>query len=123
MQSDELKHRLKNVQRSKRITKRQNDRLREKINKIIVSEGIDLSEGDEDEIEELFSQADKDVEKNHSREHFQRIFWEQQRNYNKLKNKKRMRWHPLMIRFALNLRYLSGTAYRSVGNFLALPSQ
>ena len=34
-----------------------------------------------------------------------------------------MRWHPLMIRFALNLRYLSSTAYRSVGNFMALPSQ
>ena len=34
-----------------------------------------------------------------------------------------MRWHPLMIRFALNLRYLSSTAYRSVGNFIALPSQ
>ena len=28
-----------------------------------------------------------------------------------------------MIRFALNLRYLSSTAYRSVGSFLALPSQ
>ena len=123
LQSGELKDRLKNVQRSKRISKRQNDRLREKLIKLIGSDGIDLSEDDEDEIEELFSQTDEDVKKNHGHEHFQRIFWEQQRDYNKLKNKKRMRWHPLMIRFALNLRYLSSTAYHSVGSFLELPSQ
>lgn len=28
-----------------------------------------------------------------------------------------------MIRFALNLKYLSSNAYRAVGNFLALPSK
>ena len=44
-------------------------------------------------------------------------------SYNKQKNKRGMRWHPLIIRFALNLRYLSATAYKAVGNFLALPSK
>ena len=34
-----------------------------------------------------------------------------------------MKWHPLFICFALILRYLSCTVYRSNGNFLALPSQ
>ena len=123
LQSEELKDRLKNIQRSKKNVKRQNDRLIEKLNKVIGSEGIELLEDDEHEIEELFSHVDKDIERNHNREHFQRIFWEQQRDYNKLKNKRSMKWHPLMIRFALNLRYLSSTAYRSIGNFLALPSQ
>ena len=71
----------------------------------------------------VFSHTDEEVNKNHTQQHFQRIFWEQQHTYNRLKNKKRMRWHPLMIRFELNLRYLSSTAYRSVGSFLALPYQ
>ena len=123
LQSGELKDRLKSVQRSRRNVQRNAARLREKLDRIIGTEGIELAEDDEEEMEELFSHADEEISKNHTREHFQRIFWEQQRSYNKLKNKKRMRWHPLMIRFALNLRYLSSTAYRSVRSFLALPSQ
>ena len=36
-----------------------------------------------------------------------------------------MRWHPLVIRFALNLRYLSGTAYQAVlqSGMISLPSE
>jgi len=36
-----------------------------------------------------------------------------------------MRWHPVVIRFALNLRYMSTTAYRGVkqSGFLKLPSE
>ena len=33
----------------------------------------------------------------------QKTFWEQQTKYNALKNKKQMRWHHLVLRFALNL--------------------
>ena len=65
-----MKDRLKNVQRSKRIAKRQNDRLRERLNKIIGSEGVELSDDDEDEIEELLSQTENEVKRNYSREHF-----------------------------------------------------
>ena len=36
-----------------------------------------------------------------------------------------MRWHPLVIRFALNLKYLSSLAYTVVlkSGFLSLPSE
>ncbi len=33
----------------------------------------------------------------------QMIFWEQQKSYNSLNNKRQMRWHPLVLRFSLNL--------------------
>ena len=58
-----------------------------------------------------------------ARSHFLSTFWEQQQHYNQLKDKRQMRWHPLIIRFALNLKYISSNAYRAVGNFLALPSK
>ena len=51
------------------------------------------------------------------------IFWEQQLQYNHLNSKRSMKWHPLMIRFALNLKYLSTSAYRAVGGFISLPSE
>ena len=33
--------------------------------------------------------------------------------YNGLKDKRQMRWHPYMIRFALNLKYQSSSAYKA----------
>lgn len=123
LQPQELTTRLKNVQRAKRIAERSVARLKEKLSGIIDREGVDLSEDDSCELEELFMEADKEVSKKLSREHFQRTFWEQQRSYNKLSSKRRMRWHPLMIRFALNLRYLSSTAYQALQHFIALPFQ
>ena len=55
----------------------------------------------------------------------QRIFWEQQKQYSQLKYKRQMRWHPLVIRFALNLKYLSSSAYRAMhrSGVISLPSE
>ena len=55
----------------------------------------------------------------------QRIFWDQQALYNQLSDKRQMRWHPMVMRFALNLKYLSTSAYRAVhqSGLLHLPSQ
>ena len=43
-----------------------------------------------------------------------RIFGEQQRKYSVIKDKRQIRRHPLVVRFALNLRYYSGAAYRAI---------
>ncbi len=55
----------------------------------------------------------------------QHIFWQQQCRYNELKEKRQMKWHPLLIRFALNLKYLSSTAYQAIreSGMIALPSE
>ena len=97
-------------------------RLKEKLYSKIEEEGVELSEEDCNDLTEIFEQADKETKKL-TREHFQKIFWEQQRTYNELQSKKSIRWHPLMIRFALNLKYLSTSAYRALSSFIALPSQ
>ena len=34
--------------------------------------------------------------------------------YNSLRDKRQMKWHPLVIRFALNLKYMSTSAYQAV---------
>lgn len=52
---------------------------------------------------------------------FECIPWEEQT----LKEKRQMKWHPLIIRFALVLRYVSTSGYRVAANsgFLSLPSE
>ncbi len=98
------------------------ERMKSKLNRIISNECIQLSPyKNEKEFEAVFSETDKYVSENFERQHFNRIFWEQQRKYQQLKNAKGMRWHPLLIRFALNLMYMSSSAYRAMRNFFQLP--
>ena len=53
------------------------------------------------------------------------IFWDQQLKYNNLKDKRQMKWHPLVVRFALNLKYVPTSAYRAIrqGGIINLPSE
>ena len=55
----------------------------------------------------------------------QRLFWDQQMVYNSLKDKRQMKWHLLVIRFALNLKYLSTSSYKAMrqSGILHLPSE
>ena len=120
LSNKDLATRLKNVQAAKRAAVRSASRLNGKLQAMIEKEGIDLGEEDASDMEELMGEVDESVK---AKKHFRCIFWKQQQVYHSLDNKRRMRWHPLMIRFALNLKYLSNSAYRAVGNFIALPSK
>ena len=56
---------------------------------------------------------------------FRRLFWDEQLKVNQLKNSKQMRWHPMMIRWCLNLKLLSSSSYHALrtSGFLKLPSE
>ena len=56
---------------------------------------------------------------------FKRIFWDQQLQAARLSDMRQMRWHPVMIRWCLNLKMLSSAAYHAMrtSNFITLPSE
>jgi len=119
---EESSERLENLQKAKRALTRRNQRLKEKLHKIIDKDGLQLHDDDAAIFGQIFEDADTAI-KSSTTGQFQQLFWEQQQRYNSLKDKRGMRWHPLMIRFALNLKYLSSSAYKAVGQFLTLPSE
>ena len=56
---------------------------------------------------------------------FKHLFWEQQMQAARLSNLKQIRWHPVMIKWCLNLKLLSSSSYhvlRTTG-FIHLPSE
>ena len=67
------------------------------------------------EIETLFPDPDS----------FQRIFWAEQVKYNQLKEKSAMRWHPLIVKWALYIRSKSSKGYEAMreSGFINLPSE
>ena len=85
-----------------------------------------LKEEDNEEVETLVSEVSPEIEKIWPDPHsFQRIFWEEQMKYNQLENKSAMRWHPLIVKWALLIKSQSSKAYQSMRDlgFVNLPSE
>ena len=98
------------------------EKLKRKCNELISKSGENFNEIENVDIENLLESCKSDVEKQFEENSFQRIFFEQQIKYNKLKNKSSMCWHPSMIRFCLYIKHKSTKAYDSLRYFINLPS-
>ena len=62
----------------------------------------------------LLNVYEKDAIKDKSDNSFHKIFWAQQVKALTVKTKSQIRWHPLMIRWALYLHHRSSGAYETL---------
>ena len=60
-----------------------------------------------------------------SNDSFKKLFWEQQLKALSCKDPRQRRWHPLIIKWCLNLHMMSGAAYHNLrtSGMLVLPSE
>ena len=116
---------MRNLHQSLRSTKQQVKRLESKAEALIQKKSVALQPADAEDISRIVTDVTQDVKDSFPVDSPQRVFWEQQAKYNALRDKRQMRWHPLMIRFALNLKYLSSSAYRGImeSGLISLPSE
>lgn len=65
------------------------------------------------------------IAQSYPQDSFAHIFWESQHQASSLKDARSMRWDPLMIRWCLYLRHMSGRAYEMLreSGVIKLPSQ
>ena len=88
--------------------------LEVKIHSLIEAQSVSLQEEDANDVNAVIKAVQPLVEEQFPANTPQRIFWDQQVQFNNLKSKRQMRWQPLVIRFALNLKYMSMSAYKAV---------
>ena len=117
--------RLRNLHCSLRVLKQRICRLEARLERLTESEGLSLREDDVDDLSVIFQDVSSTVNERYPPDSPQRVFWDQQMKYNSLNHKRQMKWHPLVVRFALNLKYISSTAYRALrqGGIINLPSE
>ena len=117
--------RLKNLRQSLKTAKQQIRRLESRVQLLIDKEGITLEKEDAEDVLSITNELDATVRDTYPEDTPQRVFWEQQKICNRLKDKRQMKWHPLVLRFALNLKYMSTSAYRAVrqSGVIKLPSE
>lgn len=96
-------------------TRKQNQRLRDKIAKLLDREG--------EFIDEELSKNLTDAMKANGLTEFQKLFINQQIMASKVKSARGRRWHPAFIRFALDIQTHSPKDYEILGKYVTLPSE
>ena len=121
-EKDDRLERLHNLQRQ---TKRKADHLSAKIAENIEHKGVIVDEAMHHDLTQIVNDHTSKVNATYPNDCFQKLFWMQQQKASALTNARSMRWHPLMIKWCLYLRHLSGRAYEMLreSGCITLPSQ
>ena len=125
LRTPEKTDRLKRMHSELRCTQVKKERLKSKLAKAIEEEGVVVDADTDADLHEVMTNNDAQIVKTYPEHSFQQVFWKQQRKAAKLKDSRSMRWHPLIIKWCLYLRHVSGRAYETLrsSGCIRLPSQ
>ena len=89
------------------------------------SEGVEVDEVMDRDLQSIMNEESAQIQKSFSNEPFKRLFWEQQLQALHAKDRRQLRWHPMLIKWCLNLKLLSSSSYRALrsSGVLVLPSE
>ena len=109
-----------------RTAKRQISRLYARIDNLIEQRSVEVDDDLDKHLKGITEQYSSTIADSHPKGSFARSFWESQCKALSLKNMKSMTWDPVIIRWCLYLRHLSGSsAYEMLreSGVIKLPSQ
>ena len=122
---EELSSRLRKVHELQVSSAQKVKQLTAKLQVTVEKMGHSVDKEMHSEILQIMDKHKSIIEDTHSPESFQRIFWNQQLKAATCSDSRGMRWHPLMIKWALYLQHQSSGAYETLrsSGCISLPSQ
>ena len=139
LRTPQQKSRILSLRKKCKITKAQNRKLSDKLNKLISSSGVTTDKQLQEDLLLAIDKIEKDTEQL-AQNGFQKMFWEQQVRFYvclstctliivqvsaaKVEGKQGIRWHPLFIRWCLNIMLSSPKTYNIIreSGVIHLPS-
>ena len=99
--------------------------LNEKIKNFTEAKGITVDSDLHNDLSSIMKDSFSSVLAKFPEGSFQRLFWEQQFKASRVSCAKNMKWHPMMVRWCLNLKLLSTSCYHALrtSGFVKLPSE
>ena len=99
-------------------------RLKLKIRESTEKHGIVVHSDFHQDLSSIMESSNEMIVQEYPPGSFRRLFWDEQLKANRLKDTRQMRWHPMLIRWCLNLKLLSSSSYHSLrtSGFIKLPS-
>ena len=98
-------------------------RLKDKVRTLLKQGDMVDSELHSDLLHIMNENVDQ-IRKAYPENSFSRLFWDEQLKAASTKDPRQVRWHPVLIKWCLNLKLLSSSAYHAMrtSGFLKLPS-
>ena len=100
-------------------------RLQQKIKEATTAQGITVDNDLHHDLKQIMDDSNQKVLEEYGEDSFQCLFWKEQFNALKKRGPTAMRWHPMMIRWCLHIKFLSSAAYNAIrsAGFISLPSE
>ena len=109
--------------REKGVSARRLRQLQEQIAKLTSENGVDVEEELAADLALIMEQASEKVCSTFAEGSFQHLFWKQQMEAHLATKPQQRRWHPLLIKWCLNLRISSAAYNLCTSGMLLLPSE
>ena len=125
LSTPEKVNKLKNLKTRVRAAERANDKLRARIKKLTTEHGENIDPTLQEDLLSVMGENNKKIKSTYPENSFARVFWEQQLQAASVKDKRQVRWHPLIIKWCINLKLISSAAYHTLrtSGFVRLPSE
>ena len=100
-------------------------KLHEKVRNLSHNQGEVLDKNMEIDLITIMRDNAEKINTTYAEGTFARLFWDEQFKAASLHNKRQVRWHPVIIKWCLNLKLLSSSAYHALrsSGFVTLPSE
>lgn len=99
-------------------------RLKDKV-RTLLQQGENVDNELHSDLVNIMKENADEIRKVYPENSFSRLFWDEQLKAASAKDPRQVRWHPVLIKWCLNLKLLSSSAYHAMrtSGFLKLPSE
>ena len=123
LSSEEMQTRMRKLHNELRRIQKQHNRLKDQLSAMIEKHGVTMDEQVSNDLKQIMQCESRKMMERAKGNTFQHLFWKQQELAASKQDARGMRWHPLMIKWCIYLRYLSQGAYETMRSCISLPSQ
>ena len=119
------KAKMSRLKKKVALVEKQNQKLRARVAELTQKQGASLDEALHDDLLAIMNENYDKIRQAYPEGSLARPFWEEQLKAATVKDPRQMRWHPLMVKWCLNLKLISSATYYAVqtSGFLHLPSE
>ena len=125
MNTPEKRAKLDKMKKRVLVAENEVRKLQQKVKQLTQERGENIDKDVHGELLSIMQEKTNDILQAYPEGTFARLFWEEQLRAATAKDPRQVRWHPLIIRWCLNLKLLSSSAYHAThtAGFIKLPSE
>lgn len=124
LNTPEKRRRYRNLRRRLLSTEKEVEKLKQVIEASNEKHGVKVGESVHADLSNIMEEMSGEILEKYPVGSFRRVFWEQQLEAVRKKDRRQIRWHPAIIKWCLHLKFISSGAYHALrSSLLVLPSE